>query len=64
MAIETLPQTHAQQIAGQADVLIIGAGPAGCMAATTLSRYGIDFRLFDKNPLRTQTGHASGMNSF
>ncbi|GAB7354572.1 hypothetical protein MBLNU459_g5022t2 [Dothideomycetes sp. NU459] len=47
------------QIVGRADVLIIGAGPAGCMAGSTLARYGVDFRIFDKNPTRTQTGHAS-----
>ncbi|KAJ5642738.1 hypothetical protein N7490_006738 [Penicillium lividum] len=42
------------------DVLIVGAGPAGCMAAATLQRYGIDYCLIDKRPTRTQTGHASG----
>jgi ribulose 1,5-bisphosphate synthetase/thiazole synthase len=35
-------------IQGQTDVLIVGAGPAGCMAASTLAIYGIDFRLIDK----------------
>lgn len=48
-------------IQGQTDVLIVGAGPAGCMAASTLARYGIDFRLIDKRAARTQAGHASGM---
>ncbi|EGX91504.1 FAD binding domain protein [Cordyceps militaris CM01] len=43
----------------QTDVLIVGAGPAGCMSAVTLQRYGIDFRVIDKRPTRTQTGHAS-----
>lgn len=51
------------RIAGHIDVLIIGAGPAGCMAASTLARYGVDFKLFDKNPARTQTGHARGKTS-
>ena len=46
-------------IQGQTDVLIVGAGPAGCMAASTLARYGIDFRLIDKRAARTQAGHAS-----
>ncbi|KZF18993.1 hypothetical protein L228DRAFT_257285 [Xylona heveae TC161] len=41
------------------DVIIVGAGPAGCMAGATLQRYGIDFCLIDKRPTRTQTGHAS-----
>ncbi|OBT75737.1 hypothetical protein VF21_05892 [Pseudogymnoascus sp. 05NY08] len=44
---------------GQTDVLIVGAGPAGCMAAATLARYGIDFRLINKCGTRTQAGHAS-----
>jgi phenol 2-monooxygenase len=30
------------------------------MAASTLARYGIDFRLIDKRAARTQAGHASG----
>jgi phenol 2-monooxygenase (NADPH) len=45
----------------QVDVLIVGAGPAGCMAASTLARYGIDFRLMDKRAARTQAGHSSGV---
>ena len=46
-------------IQGQTDVLIVGAGPAGCMAASTLTRYRIDFRLIDKRAARIQAGHAS-----
>lgn len=42
------------------DVLIVGAGPAGCMAAATLARYGIDFEIVDKRAIGTVTGHASG----
>ncbi|ETS84835.1 hypothetical protein PFICI_02860 [Pestalotiopsis fici W106-1] len=41
------------------DVLIVGAGPAGVMAAATLQRYNVDFCVIDKRPTRTQTGHAS-----
>jgi phenol 2-monooxygenase len=29
------------------DVLIVGAGPAGCMAAATLQRYDINFCLIE-----------------
>ena len=43
-----------------ADVLIVGAGPAGLMAATTLARYGVSFRIIDKRPQRVLLGHASG----
>lgn len=41
------------------DVLIVGAGPAGLMAAITLARYGIDFNIIDKSPVRVAAGHAS-----
>lgn len=46
---------------GAVDVLIVGAGPTGFMAATTLARYGISFRLIDKRPLQVFTGQAAGM---
>ena len=32
------------------DVLIVGAGPTGFMAAATLARYGVSFKLIDKRP--------------
>ena len=43
------------------DVLIVGAGPTGFMAAATLARYGIHFRLIDKRPQQVFRGHASGL---
>jgi phenol 2-monooxygenase len=43
------------------DVLIVGAGPVGYMAAVTLARYNINFRIIDKRALPVQTGHASGL---
>ena len=43
------------------DVLIVGAGPTGFMAAITLARYGISFRLIDKRPQQVFQGHAAGM---
>ena len=42
------------------DVLIVGAGPAGYMAAVTLARYGVNFRIIDQRAERIQTGHAGG----
>ena len=45
------------------DLVIIGAGPAGLMAAAWASRYGISIRIFDKNASRVETGHADGLQS-
>ena len=45
------------------DVLVVGAGPAGFMAAVTLARYGVSFGIIDQRPLRIQTGHAGGKSS-
>lgn len=43
------------------DLLIIGAGPAGLMAAAWASRYGVSCRIIDRKPERVQTGHADGL---
>ena len=43
------------------DVLIVGAGPTGFMAAATLARYGIPFRLIDKRPQQVFQGQAAGL---
>ena len=40
------------------NVLIVGAGPSGLMAASTLSRYGVDFRIIDCRPSGLQLGRA------
>ncbi|KAL4936798.1 hypothetical protein BDV06DRAFT_204272 [Aspergillus oleicola] len=45
------------------DLLIIGAGPAGLMAAFWASQYGISARIIDKKAHRTKTGHADGIHS-
>lgn len=45
------------------DLLIIGAGPAGLMAACWASRYNMTTRIIDQKPGRTRTGHADGLHS-
>ncbi|GAA6050393.1 hypothetical protein JCM3770_004015 [Rhodotorula araucariae] len=48
------------------DVAVIGAGPAGCMAADVLSRFterGLSVRVFDKRSAKLDNGQADGLNS-
>ncbi|KAJ5436044.1 Monooxygenase FAD-binding [Penicillium cf. griseofulvum] len=45
------------------DVLIVGAGPAGLMAATWMAQTGIKAMLIDQKAQRTQVGHADGVES-
>lgn len=42
-------------------VLIVGAGPAGLMLATNLTRFGIDVEIVDDRPTKTSTGRADGL---
>ncbi|KAK8060691.1 FAD binding domain-containing protein [Apiospora saccharicola] len=44
-----------------ADLLIIGAGPAGLVAAYWASEYGLDARVIDDKPDRVTKGHADGI---
>ncbi|KAK8128801.1 Phenol 2-monooxygenase [Apiospora sp. TS-2023a] len=44
-----------------ADLLIIGAGPAGLVAAYWASEYGLDARIIDDKPDRVTKGHADGI---
>jgi phenol 2-monooxygenase len=43
------------------DLLIIGAGPAGLMAAAWASQYGVTTRFIDDKPGKVETGHADGL---
>ena len=45
------------------DLLIIGAGPAGLMAAAWASRQGISARIIDKKSSRIPNGHADGVQA-
>jgi phenol 2-monooxygenase (NADPH) len=47
--------------AAEVDVLIIGAGPAGLMAATWMSRCGIPTRIVDKRGTKVFNGQADGL---
>ena len=43
------------------DLLIVGAGPAGLMAAAWASQYNISARIIDKKNARVSRGHADGL---
>ncbi|KUL88788.1 hypothetical protein ZTR_03505 [Talaromyces verruculosus] len=45
------------------NLLIIGAGPAGLLAACWASQYNMITRIIDQKPGRTRTGHADGLHS-
>ncbi|PYI08491.1 FAD binding domain protein [Aspergillus sclerotiicarbonarius CBS 121057] len=47
----------------QFDVVIIGAGPAGLMAAVWLAQTGVKTLIIEKKLRRTLTGHADGLES-
>ena len=46
-----------------ADVLIVGAGPTGLTAATLLARYGVNFRIIDKNAAAAEKSRALGVQA-
>ena len=49
--------------ASHTDLLIIGAGPAGLMAACWAAQYDMSTRIIDEKSGRTRTGHADGIHS-
>ncbi|KAJ5200023.1 hypothetical protein N7491_009178 [Penicillium cf. griseofulvum] len=56
MSVEAIPQQE-----NEVHVLIIGAGPAGYMAALWLARLGVNTRIIDKRSSRIFTGQADGL---
>ncbi|OAL20985.1 hypothetical protein AYO22_08405 [Fonsecaea multimorphosa] len=44
------------------DLVIVGAGPAGLMAASWASRLGLNARILDDKPDRIQNGRADGLH--
>lgn len=46
-----------------ADLVIVGAGPAGMMAAAWASQFRIVTRVVDKNDTRCMKGRADGLQS-
>lgn len=45
------------------NLLIVGAGPAGLMAACYAAQYNMSTRIIDQKAGRTPTGHADGLHS-
>ncbi|KDQ61459.1 hypothetical protein JAAARDRAFT_30898 [Jaapia argillacea MUCL 33604] len=45
----------------EVDVLVVGAGPAGLMAAQGLHRAGVKVRVVDKRPQAVKAGHGDGI---
>ncbi|KAE9973988.1 hypothetical protein BLS_003308 [Venturia inaequalis] len=58
--ILTMPGTTAPE-ESEVDVLIIGAGPAGLMAATWMARLGVSCRIVDKRGTKIFAGQADGL---
>lgn len=51
----------APALSSEVDLLIIGAGPAGLMAAAWASQYPISTRIIDQNNARVSTGQADSL---
>jgi 2-polyprenyl-6-methoxyphenol hydroxylase-like FAD-dependent oxidoreductase len=53
--------TSVDSFPDKVDVLIVGAGPAGLMAANALSSFGISVRVIDQRPHSVIAGQADGI---
>lgn len=51
----------APALSSEVDLLIIGAGPAGLMAAAWASQFPISTRIIDKKHARVSTGQADDL---
>ena len=49
--------------ASQLDVLVVGAGPTGLTLACQLARFGVPFRIIDKQPDRARESRALGVQA-
>jgi 2-polyprenyl-6-methoxyphenol hydroxylase-like FAD-dependent oxidoreductase len=45
------------------EVVIVGAGPTGLLAAVLLARSGVRIRLYDKNPEQAHESRALGVQA-
>src|SRR5690606_1395202 len=48
---------------GHVDVLVVGAGPTGLTLACQLARFGVRFRIIDKQPDRAHESRALGVQA-
>ncbi|KAH9927961.1 FAD binding domain-containing protein [Epithele typhae] len=55
------PQTEGKLSKSYVDILIIGAGPAGVMAAMALHKAGVSVRIVDQRDQILEAGHADGI---
>lgn len=62
-SVTPTPLSAGEVVHSEVDVLIIGAGPAGVMAAEVLSRYtkyGLTCRIVDKRSAKLDNGQSRG----
>ena len=63
MSVSRTAQNMPPQEVSYTDLLIIGAGPAGMMAAAWANQYDIKTRIIDKNNARIGRGQADGLQA-